>query len=61
VPDPEEARAVCSVGAELDWTAERSTSPAHVVNDKPYDSVVYGVLRSEWETRGEVRVSTGRR
>jgi RimJ/RimL family protein N-acetyltransferase len=43
---------MCRVGQKLDWTEEARFRQARVVNGERYDSVVYGVLRSEWEGRG---------
>ncbi len=37
------------VGQKLGWTEEGRFRLARVVDGKHYDSVVYGVLRSEWE------------
>jgi RimJ/RimL family protein N-acetyltransferase len=43
---------MCRVGQKLGWTEEGRFRRARVVNGERYDSVVYGVLRSEWGARG---------
>lgn len=39
---------MCRIGAKLGWTEEGRFRDARVVEGSHYDSVVYGVLRSEW-------------
>lgn len=43
---------MCKVGQKLGWTEEGRFRQARVVDGVRYDSVVYGVLRSEWDARG---------
>ena len=43
---------MCRVGQKLGWTEEGRFRAARLVEGRRYDSVVYGVLRSEWESRG---------
>lgn len=43
---------MCRVGARLGWTEEARFRDAREVDGQRYDSVVYGVLRSEWAARG---------
>jgi RimJ/RimL family protein N-acetyltransferase len=43
---------MCRLGERLGWTEEGRFRQARVVNGTRYDSVVYGVLRSEWAARG---------
>ncbi len=42
---------MCRVGEKLGWTLEARFREARVVDGQRYDSVVYGVLRSEWTAR----------
>jgi RimJ/RimL family protein N-acetyltransferase len=42
---------MCRVGQKLGWTEEARFRQARVVNGQRFDSVVYGVLRSEWMGR----------
>ena len=42
---------MCRVGQKLGWTEEGRFRQARVVDGRRYDSVVYGVLRSEWAAR----------
>jgi RimJ/RimL family protein N-acetyltransferase len=42
---------MCRIGSKLGWTEEGRFRQARVVEGRRYDSVVYGVLRSEWEAR----------
>jgi RimJ/RimL family protein N-acetyltransferase len=39
---------MCRVGAKLGWTREAVFREAREVRGRRYDSVVYGILRSEW-------------
>jgi RimJ/RimL family protein N-acetyltransferase len=43
---------MCRVGDKLGWTRESVFREARVVRGQRYDSVTYGVLRSEWLRRG---------
>ena len=40
---------MCRVGTRLGWTEEARFREARVVRGQRYDSVVYGVLRAEWQ------------
>jgi RimJ/RimL family protein N-acetyltransferase len=43
---------MCRVGQKLGWTEEGRFRLARIVAGVRYDSVVYGVLRSEWSAAG---------
>lgn len=43
---------MCRVGQRLGWTEEARFRDAREVDGRRYDSVVFGVLRSEWAARG---------
>ena len=43
--------AMCRVGEKLGWTKEASFREAREVRGRRYDSVGYGILRSEWLSR----------
>lgn len=42
---------MCRIGAKLGWTEEGRFRKARVVRGRRYDSVVFGVLHTEWEAR----------